>query len=79
MKGYSRRFNPNFLSLVKEVACDPDRKRTIVDQASGMEEDGNGIELLDKIQEKMLTAERQEAGEAGCNSDTATSVDPLLF
>ena len=55
MKGYSRRFNPTFLSLVKEVAFDPDRKRTIVDQASGMEEDGNGIELLDKIQEKMFT------------------------
>jgi phospholipid-translocating P-type ATPase (flippase) len=77
MKAYSRRFNPNFLSLVKEVACDPDRKRTIVDQASGMEEDGNGIELLDKIQEKMLTAERQEAGEAGCNSDIVTS-NPLV-
>ena len=42
-----------------------------------MEEDGNGIELLDKIQEKMLTAERQEAGEAGCNSDIVTS-NPLV-
>merc|ERR1711871_886980 len=75
LSAYKRRFTPNFLALVKEVACDPDSKRVIIDESTGTSHTGTGIELLDKIQEAMLTKERQQAGELQRNE----SINPLML